>query len=438
MENIKIWSKCLELLKKDLSAIDFNNWILPLHQVVNEHTLTLLAPNRFVEDKINNELLETIVNCVNSISNDDNFRVILKIGSNQATPMPLNTSKIIENDRVSNVNSNFLFDNYVEGSSNQLAFAAAKQVALNPGSAYNPLFIYGGVGLGKTHLMHAIGNLMVKNKPCKVMYLHSERFVGDMVKSIQTKSMSDFKERYRNIDALLIDDIQFFSGKERSQEEFFHTFNALLEADQQVIMTSDQFPKEIDGVEERLKSRFGWGLTVSIDPPELETRVAILQSKAIEHGLVLSNEVAFYIAEKVRSNVRELEGALKKIVAFSRFKNISEINFEVVKVALRDLFSSHDKYITIQSIQKEVARHYNINVSDILSKRRNRSVARPRQVAMALSKDLTKKSLPEIGDYFGGRDHSTVIHACKKIKELRLEKTDIYEDYLLIERRLTR
>jgi chromosomal replication initiator protein len=321
------------------------------------------------------------------------------------------------------------FDNFVEGKSNQLARAAAMQVAENPGFAYNPLFIYGGVGLGKTHLMHAVGNhLRLKKPDAKIVYLHSETFVGTMVNALQLNAINDFKRFYRSADALLIDDIQFFAGKERSQEEFFHTFNALLEGGQQIILTSDRYHKEIDGLEERLKSRFGWGLTVAVEPPELETRAAILMNKAALSHVTLPNDAAMFIAQRLRSNVRELEGALKRVIAHANFKGES-ISVELIKEALRDLFSLQDKLVTIDNIQRTVAEYYKIKMSDMLSKRRNRSVARPRQVAMCLSKELTNHSLPEIGDGFGGRDHTTVMHACKQIANLRQGSIDIEEDY---------
>jgi chromosomal replication initiator protein len=335
------------------------------------------------------------------------------------------------------LNPNFTFETFVEGKSNQLARAASRQVSENPGGAYNPLFLYGGVGLGKTHLMHAVGNYLVQQNPnAKVMYLHSERFVADMVKALQLNAINDFKRLYRSVDALLIDDIQFFAGKERSQEEFFHTFNALLEGGQQMILTSDRYPKEISGMEERLKSRFGWGLTVAIDPPELETRVAILKKKADQAKVLLPDDAAFFIAQKIRSNVRELEGALKKVIADSHFRG-QPITTEFIRESLRDLFAVQDKQVGIDNIQRTVAEYYSIKMPDLLSKRRSRSVARPRQVAMALAKELTNHSLPEIGDAFGGRDHTTVLHACRKVKALQEENADIREDYKNLLRALT-
>ncbi|MBF7074656.1 chromosomal replication initiator protein DnaA [Glaciecola sp. MH2013] len=338
-------------------------------------------------------------------------------------PIPLS------DDHKSNVNPDYTFDNFVEGKSNQYARAAAIQVANNPGKSYNPLFLYGGTGLGKTHLTQAVGNGILANKPdAKIVYMHSERFVQDMVKALQNNAIEEFKRFYRSVDALLIDDIQFFANKDRSQEEFFHTFNALLEGNQQIILTSDRYPKEIDGVEDRLKSRFGWGLTVIIEPPELETRVAILMRKALEFNIHLPNEVAFFMAKRLRSNVRELEGALNRVIANANFSG-RPITIDFVRDALRDLLALQDKLVTIDNIQKTVADYYKIKVADILSKRRSRSVARPRQVAMALAKELTNHSLPEIGNAFGGRDHTTVIHAVRKVDQLRNESHDIKEDY---------
>ena len=337
----------------------------------------------------------------------------------------------------SSLNTGFTFETFVEGKSNQLALAAARQVSENTGSSYNPLFLYGGVGLGKTHLMQAVGNYLVKqNSNARVVYLHSERFVADMVKALQLNAINDFKKYYRSVDALLIDDIQFFSGKERSQEEFFHTFNALLEGGQQMILTCDRYPKEINGVEERLKSRFGWGLTVAVEPPELETRVAILMKKAEQHKVDLPHESAFFIAQRIRSNVRELEGALKRVIASAHFMG-RKIDIDLIRESLKDLLALQDKQVSIENIQRTVAEYYKIKVADILSKRRSRSVARPRQIAMALSKELTSHSLPEIGDAYGGRDHTTVLHACRKVKQLMEADGEIRGDYKNLLRSLT-
>jgi len=335
------------------------------------------------------------------------------------------------------LNPLFTFDTYVEGKSNQLGRAAAVQIGQNPGTSYNPLFIYGGVGLGKTHLMQAVGNLMVSQGKKRVQYLHSERYVREMVKSLQNYTINEFKKHYRSLDALLIDDIQFFANKERTQEEFFHTFNALIEEGQQIILTSDRYPKEINGVEERLKSRFGWGLTVAIEPPELETRVAILNNKAEQSGYPLPEDVSFFIAQRIVSNVRELEGALRRVIANSQFTG-KPITIEFAKEALRDLLAVQEKLITIENIQKTVCEFYKVRSSELLSKKRNRSIARPRQVAMHLSKTLTRHSLPEIGEAFGGRDHTTVLHAHRKIKELEQSDSRIEEDLKMLMRLLSR
>ncbi|MDE5285259.1 MAG: chromosomal replication initiator protein DnaA [Buchnera aphidicola] len=337
----------------------------------------------------------------------------------------------------SNFHKKYTFENFIEGKSNQLARAAAYQVANNPGNSYNPLFLYGGTGLGKTHLLHAIGNGILAYKyNIKIIYMHSERFVQDMVKALQNNAIEKFKLHYRSVDALLIDDIQFFANKERSQEEFFHTFNALLEGNQQIILTSDRYPKEINGVEDRLKSRFGWGLTIAINPPELETRVAILIKKADENNIILPDEVAFFIAKRLKSNVRELEGALNRIIVNANFAHKS-ITIEFVREALQDILALQEKLVTIDNIQKKVAEYYKIKVSDLLSRRRSRSVARPRQMAMAMAKELTNHSLPEIGEAFSGRDHTTVLHACRKIEQLREENCDIQEDFLNLIRTLS-
>lgn len=449
-----LWQLCLERLQTELPAQQYNTWLRPLQCEQQESKLILFAPNRFVLDWINDKFLARITDILQEINQNKNFLVEVEIGSSKAILVPANDAQIdlvtitngknvAEPSGISlqktngNLNTAFTFANFVEGKSNQLARAASQQVAENPGTAYNPLFIYGGVGLGKTHLMHAVGNQILKNKPqARIVYLHSERFVADMVKALQSNAMNEFKKFYRSVDALLIDDIQFFAGKDRSQEEFFHTFNALLEGDRQVILTSDRYPKEINGVEERLKSRFGWGLTVAVEPPELETRVAILISKAERSGLTLPYEVAFFIAKRLRSNVRELEGALKRVIANAHFTG-QEVTLDFVKDALRDLLALQDKLVTIDNIQKTVGEYYKIKIGELLSQRRNRSVARPRQVAMALAKELTNHSLPEIGDAFGGRDHTTVLHACRKIAELKEADSDIAEDYTNLLRTLS-
>ncbi len=434
-----LWDQCLARLERELTPQQFNTWIRPLHVVADQDEMRLLAPNRFVKDWIDERFLGRIGEILEQI-HQPCPQLKVEIGTQQTeivkpanqvleTPTPAAANNKPGKYKNSSLNPNYTFDSFVEGKSNQLARAASSQVAINPGDAYNPLFVYGGVGLGKTHLVHAIGNAIAASKPgAKVVYLHSERFVADMVKALQHNAIDEFKRYYRSVDALLIDDIQFFAGKERSQEEFFHTFNALLEGQQQVIMTCDRYPKEVDGLEERLKSRFGWGLTVAIEPPELETRVAILMNKAQLSGIELPNEVAFFIAKRIRSNIRELEGALRRVIANAQFTGKS-ITLDFAKEALRDLLALQDKLVTIENIQKTVAEYYKIRVADLLSKRRNRSIARPRQLAMALCKELTNHSLPEIGDAFGGRDHTTVLHACRKMGELREEDSRIGEDY---------
>jgi chromosomal replication initiator protein len=437
-----LWSRCLRLLESEIPEQQFNTWVRPLQAVEEDGVLRLLAPNRFVVDWLTQNLRGRIEELVGAVADSRAPQIYLEVGS-RALPTTTITINGTRPKRVEaavvggRLNPDFTFTNFVEGKSNQLAKAAAQQVAENPGRAYNPLFIYGGVGLGKTHLMQAVANTMrVRNLDARIAYVHSERFVGDMVKALQHNTINEFKTAYRTLDALLIDDIQFFAGKERSQEEFFHTFNALLEGQQQVILTCDRYPKEVDGLEERLKSRFGWGLTVAIEPPELETCVAILMSKASAARVGLPEEVAFFIAKRIRSNVRELEGALRRVVANSQFTG-RPITLDFAKEALRDLLALQDKLVTVENIQKTVAEYYKIRVGDLLSKRRSRSIARPRQVAMALAKELTTHSLPEIGDAFGGRDHTTVLHACKRIKSLRESETRIGEDYSNLLRTLT-
>ena len=484
------WQRCLGHLQDELTAQQFNTWIRPLQleDDASESSVRLVAPNRFVmgwvEDKFLARIQELFVQIDDQLpavelatKNTQNV-VRPELGKqslspnsggsegpglprkapskNQAeicsslTKAPPVTAKHTNipvrghsrtNTRMAdihddNLNENFCFENFIEGKSNQLARAAAQQVAENPGGSYNPLFIYGGVGLGKTHLMHAVGNALRARKPnAKIVYLHSERFVADMVKALQLNAINDFKRFYRSVDALLIDDIQFFARKERSQEEFFHTFNALLEGGHQMILTCDRYPKEIVGVEERLKSRFGWGLTVAVEPPELETRVAILIKKAQQANIELSYESAFFIAQRVSSNVRELEGALKRVIAGAHFTG-RPIDIELIRESLKDLLALQDKLVTIDNIQRIAADYYKLKISDMLSKRRSRSVARPRQVAMALAKEMTDHSLPEIGEAFGGRDHTTVLHACRKVKELEATSSEMREDIKLLTRAL--
>jgi len=430
---LDFWNKCTEKLENRLTQEDFNTWIRPLKGNLVKNTLELVAPNDFILNYVEKNLAEEITSLVKQQSKKD-ISLVYKTMTKETFVDKYQGNNKNENSKL--VDS-YVFDSFVEGKSNHLALAAAKQVASNPKGDYNPLFIYGGVGLGKTHLMHAVGNEILKNNPEKrIVYVHSEKFVSDMVKALQLGAMNEFKSFYRNADALLIDDIQFFAGKEQSQEEFFHTFNALLDRNNQMILTCDKYPKEIDGLEERLKSRLGWGLPVVIDPPELETRAAVLLSKASSMGVELPNDCAIYIAQRIRSNIRELEGALKRVAANSRFTN-QPIDLSLVKDALKDLFVISAKMVSIENIQKTVSEYYNIKLSDLLSKRRSRSITRPRQLAMALTKELTNHSLPEIGEAFNGRDHTTVLHACKKIAELRKESPSHEEDYRNLTRALT-
>ncbi len=445
---MKNWQRCLELLEGELPAQQYNTWIRPLQSIEETGVIRLLAPNAFVLDWVQNNYLLRLKELSNQIWSKESPEIRLEIGSistpnvNAMEPT-LNLEPVVDEPVwssastknpvykiISNLNKAFTFDNFVEGKSNQLARAASIQVGENPGKAYNPLFIYGGVGLGKTHLMHAVGNSITEANPDKrVIYLHSESFVSEMVKALQHNAIDDFKQKYRNVNALLIDDVQFFARKERSQEEFFHTFNALFESEQQIIMTSDRYPKELSGLEDRLKSRFGWGLTVAIEPPDLETRVAIIKSKAIKlFNVELSDEVAFFIGERVRSNIRELEGALRRIIANAQFTG-DEISVVFAKHALRDMIAAQDRVVSIENIQKVVAEFYNLRTSDLLSAKRTRSIARPRQIAMALSKELTNHSLPEIGERFGGRDHTTVLYATRKVRELRASDYRLNDDY---------
>ncbi|MDG6774254.1 chromosomal replication initiator protein DnaA [Thiomicrorhabdus sp. ZW0627] len=453
-----LWAQSLKHLENDLNDQQFHTWIRPLQAIEEDSVIRLLAPSSFILDWVNKKLMDNIRQAVAIAAPVNTPEVKLEIGDyaietiespEQTVPQPLQTKEETpkktakskaESSAASSpasgkstikhgLNSNFTFDTFVEGKANQLAAAAARQVSENPGGAYNPFFIYGGVGLGKTHLMHAIGNQMIKDNPkARVVYLHSERFVADMVNALRHNKIDEFKRFYRSLDALLIDDIQFFANKEQSQEEFFHTFNTLLEGNKQVILTSDRFPKEVDGLEDRLKSRFGWGLTIAVEPPEFEMRVAILLKKASEFGFILPDEVAFFIAKRLRGNVRDLEGALKRVGAFAQFTQ-QTLTVDLVKEALKDLLALQQKMVTLENIQKTVADYYKIRVADILSKRRSRNIARPRQMSMAIAKELTNHSLPEIGDAFGGRDHTTVLHAVRKIKELRETDHRMDEDF---------
>lgn len=451
-----LWQQCLAVLKEEVSPQNFSMWLRPLQAQQDDGRLVLYASNRFILDWVRDNYVERVRALLAELAGNECPKLQLEVGSppsrqtqerkqdaapavarqGRAAEASINREPVAEVEvseltalRGNGINTDYVFDNFVEGKSNQLAKAAAQQVAANPGVSYNPLFLYGSTGLGKTHLLHAVGNAFLARDPkAKVVYMRSERFVQDMVKALQKNQIDEFKAYYRSADLLLIDDIQFFAGKERSQEEFFHTFNALLEGNHQVILTSDRYPKEINGVEERLKSRFGWGLTIMVEPPELETRVAILKCKAEEKNINLPDEVAFFVAKRLRSNVRELEGALNRIIANANFTGRA-ITIDFAKDSLRDLLALQEKLVTIENIQRTVAEYYKIKLQDLLSKRRSRSVARPRQMAMALSKELTNHSLPEIGDAFGGRDHTTVLHACRKIESLRNESHDIQEDY---------
>jgi chromosomal replication initiator protein len=428
-----VWDHCLATLRSDLTEQQFNTWIKPLFVIEDEEgpSLTLLAPNKFVVNWVQKNYLEQIKDAAEKRLHTKTT-VAISVGDRSlATTKTSNELPQIKTKAAvgAPLNPLYTFEGFVAGKSNQIARAAAIQITENPGTSYNPFFIYGGVGLGKTHLMQSVGNRISKNnQKMKVAYVHSERFVGEMVSALQHNTINSFKNQYRSLDVLLIDDIQFFAGKERSQEEFFHTFNVLLEANKQIIITSDRYPKEIRGLEERLKSRFGWGLAVCIDPPELETCVAILKVKASLEGFDLPEDVAFFIASKIRTNVRELEGALRKLMANCKFTN-REPSVNLARESLRDLLAIQAKQITIENIKKTVAEYYNIRISDLLSKRRNRSITRPRQIAMAITRELTSHSLPEIGDSFGGRDHTTVIHACKKAASLKESSNRIKADY---------
>lgn len=464
----ELWQRCTHSLQQELPLQQFNTWIRPLQaDMAGTGQVILSAPNRFVRDWVKEKYLARIESLLDELSRGEIRNISLQIGSHatvasagiqqnrladvssaatETVSQPARHHQLFSSAQPdagdapvheSHLNKHYTFDTFIEGKSNQLARAAALQVADNPGGSYNPLFLYGSSGLGKTHLMHAVGNELLKQNPqAKVLYIHSDKFVADMVKAYQLKALDDFKRFYHGLDALLVDDIQFFANKEGTQEQFFSAFNALLNGGQQIILTSDKFPKEIKGLDERLKSRFSWGLTVAVEPPELETRVAILMKKAEQLHVQLPKEAAFFIAQRIRSNVRDLEGALKNVIAVSQFKG-KAIDVELVREALKDLLSVQDRLVSIDNIQKVVAEYYKIRVADLLSKRRNRSIARPRQMAMALAKELTNRSLPEIGDAFGGRDHTTVLHACRKIQELKESDTDIEEDMKNLLRTLT-
>ena len=462
---MSVWNRCLSHLSNELSVQEMTTWVLCLQALETEEGIRLLAPNEYVRGKVEQLYAKRIREIAQNLAERDSFNVLLDIdngeilapakplataaakepatdaATGQATsgisaPLQKTAAKQCSKEFKTALNPAFNFDTFIQGKSNEFGRAAAFQIGENPGVSYNPLFIYGGVGLGKTHLMQAVGNLMVSRGVRKVQYLHSEKFVREMVRSLQNGTQDQFKKHYRSLNALLVDDIQFFANKGQTQEEFFHTFNTLLENGQQIILTSDRYPKEIDGMEERLKSRFGWGLTVSIEPPELETRVAILNAKAEQYGYTLSEDVSFFIAQRIASNVRELEGALRRVAANSQFTG-KPITIEFVKEALRDMLAVQEKLVTVQNIQKSVCEYYQVRNSDLLSKKRNRSIARPRQVAMYLSKTLTRHSLPEIGDAFGGRDHTTVLHAFRKITDLAKSDTRIEEDLVQLTRSLS-
>jgi len=452
---VQVWDDCTHLLRQDLTSAEFNTWILPLQAREQGDCVRLYAPNRFVKDWVKQHYEQRIATLCAQVSGGRVHQVSFEIGSrgkvgtgkgqqkdageaSDAAAVQAKSAELLSKRRAdSNLNGDFTFTTFVEGKSNQIARAASIQIGQNPGTAYNPLFIYGGVGLGKTHLMHAVGNTIIETNPdANVIYVHSERFVSDMIRALQHNKIDDFKKRYRRVNALLIDDVQFFANKDRSQEEFFHTFNALFETQQQIVLSSDRFPKEVTGLEERLKSRFGWGLTVAIEPPDLETRVAILHSKAALLNVHLPDDVAFFVAKRMRSNIRELEGALRRLAANSRFTG-ELIDMEFARTVLRDMLVAQDKQVTIDNIQKTVANYFKIRVADLTSAKRTRTIARPRQIAMALAKELTKHSLPEIGSAFGGRDHSTVIHATRKVEALRNSDPLVEEDYKNLLRILT-
>lgn len=454
--SLSVWNRCLSHLSNELSVQEMTTWVLCLQARETEEGIKLLAPNEYVREKVASSYAPRIKEIAVKLAERDEFKVLLDVGNGEipAPAKQINGDQDCQSGAVSESNKStkqasrstkefetalnpaFNFDTYIEGKSNQFGRAAALQIGENPGGSYNPLFVYGGVGLGKTHLMQAVGNLMVSRGARKVQYLHSERFVREMVSSLRKGTQDQFKKHYRSLDALLVDDIQFFANKTQTQEEFFHTFNALLENGQQIIMTCDRYPQEIDGVEERLKSRFGWGLTVAIEPPELETRVAILNAKAEQYGYTLPEEVSFFIANRIASNVRELEGALRRVAANAQFTG-KPITIDFVKDALKDLLAVRDRLVTVPNIQKTVCDYYQVRNSDLLSKKRNRSIARPRQVAMFLSKKLTRHSLPEIGEAFGGRDHTTVLHAFRKITELSQTDSRIEEDIKHLTRALS-
>ncbi len=439
-----LWSDCLSHLQTKVSPTDYSTWLRPLQANVANGELTLYAQNQFVANWVQDKFISEILGLARFLSKDENLNVVIRVGvkpieqSSTATESLVKDAPEPANNLRTGLSENLTFDNFVQGKSNQLAKAVAQQVAANPGESHcNPFSLYGGTGLGKTHLLHAIGNEIIRLNPnARVVYIHSERFVQDMVKALKGNTIEGFKKFYRSLDVLMIDDIQFFANKEATQEEFFHTFNSLFERSKQIIVTSDVFPKNIENIEERIRSRLSWGVNAAIEPPELETRVAILMKKSEERGIILEEDVAFFLGQKLRTNVRELEGALNRVIAWSNFTK-RQITIDAVREALKDLIASYDHLITIENIQKTVAEYYNIKMSDLKSKSRSRSVARPRQMAIALARELTNHSLPEIGREFGGRDHTTVMHACKTINELRDTDSSIQEDYVNLTRKLS-
>jgi len=443
MQDITFWENCLRSFEKNLPQQQYNSWIKPLSIKSENGSLILTAPNSFTLKLVQERFLQEIRKHAELVysqippfefrikETETNFEkkdvpIIKKVAPNPSETKPKVEATFRGYGRL---NANLTFDNFVIGKANQLAYAAATQVAELPGNSYNPLFLYGGVGLGKTHLLQAIGNQIKKNySDAKICYMHAERYVADVVRAYQTNKFEEFKQFYHSLDVLLIDDIQFFAGKAKTQEEFFYAFNSLVDGHKQVILTSDTFPKEITGLENRLISRFGWGLTVALEAPELEMRVAILLKKASLNGYVLDEIVAFFIAKNVNSNIRELEGALKRVEAFAKFHK-RNISIETAKEALKDILVAQTRQISIENIQKTVSEFYRIKTNELLSKKRTRNLTRPRQIAMSLSRELTSLSLPEIGFSFGGKDHSTIIHACKTIAELRLNNSTIDSDY---------
>ncbi|MEE4297240.1 MAG: chromosomal replication initiator protein DnaA [Wenzhouxiangella sp.] len=430
-----LWLKCLERLERLVPLDELNTWLRPLRLGADKSNgYRLYAPNDFVRDQVEAHYLNLIRDFMVSQGID---REAVSVSVDDGPRPPAASARKRVSPENPGLDDRYHFDNFVLGKSNELAFAAARQVAKNPGTVYNPLLLYGSTGLGKTHLLHAAGRFIHEANPqARILYLHSEKFVSEMIQALRRDSIDQFKRRYRSVDTLLIDDIQFFAGKDRSQEEFFHTFNSLLESRQQIILTCDRYPKEVDGIESRLRSRFGWGLTVSIEPPDFETRVAILQKKSAEKGMDLDESVASLIAKRMRSNVRDLEGALNSLMANARFSG-RRIDLDYTQEILRDVLAVHDRLITIENIQKTVADFYQLRVTDLLSKRRTRSIARPRQMAMFLAKSLTDHSLPEIGNAFGGRDHTTVLHACRKIESLCETDGRLREDRARLTRELS-